>query len=450
LALASKNEETDVSAVFQREEMELRRDDFVAWKVNWYPKSQNISALAAELELGLDSFLFLDDSPTECAEVESHCPAVTTLLLPADSKRIPDFLKNVWAFDQEASTGVDKSRTELYREQGERNRAEASASSFQEFIASLDLQVRSRIPLAADYDRAAQLTQRTNQFNNSGIRRTATELAFLLESARLRALIVGVKDRFGDYGDVGLITYQIAQDVLKVESFLMSCRVLGKGIEHQLLADLGKEAKSAGASKITFSFVRTKRNQPIEKFLQNVGARLSDQGDYCLSVDTAAATVFDPDSGSETGDYGQAADAPATAHYSVRPDYRAIATNLNTIQSILESASRELRRERPLLENTLVLPRTMEETKLVSLWEEVLRVYRIGVTDRFLHLGGQSLHAVAVASRIVAEFGVRLPLSALLSNPDIRELVELIHGSKRSDSFVSIPKAKELLFSPAH
>src|SRR5262249_33479434 len=89
------------------------------------------------------------------------------------------------------------------------------------------------------------------------------------------------------------------------------------------------------------------------------------------------------------------------------------------------------------------------ETKLVSLWEEVLRVYRIGVTDRFLHLGGQSLHAVAVASRIVAEFGVRLPLSALLSNPDIRELVELIHGSKRSDSFVSIPKAKELLFSPA-
>src|SRR5450631_1622739 len=95
LALVSKNEETDVAEVFRRKDMALRREDFVAWKVNWNRKSENLASLAKELELGLDSFIFLDDNPVECAEVAGHLPQVTTLLLPSDTGQIPDFLRHV-------------------------------------------------------------------------------------------------------------------------------------------------------------------------------------------------------------------------------------------------------------------------------------------------------------------------------------------------------------------
>ncbi len=97
LALVSKNREADVAEVFRREDMVLRREDFVAWKVNWEPKSRNVAALARELELGPQSFLFLDDNPIECADVSANCAAVTTLLLPSDRTQIPSFIRHVWA-----------------------------------------------------------------------------------------------------------------------------------------------------------------------------------------------------------------------------------------------------------------------------------------------------------------------------------------------------------------
>jgi FkbH-like protein len=184
LVLVSKNEESDVAKVFERKDMVLRRDDFVAWKVNWTRKSDNLASLAKELELGLDSFIFLDDNPVECAEVAAHLPQVTTLLLPADAKQIPDFLRHVWAFDLRAATAVDEQRTELYQQQSQRNQLRSTATTFREFIDSLQLQVSVEPPVARDYERAAQLTQRTNQFNTSGIRRTTPELSALLESGQ--------------------------------------------------------------------------------------------------------------------------------------------------------------------------------------------------------------------------------------------------------------------------
>ena len=207
LALVSKNRQEDVEEVFRRDAMVLGRDDFVGWRVNWEPKSRNIASLAAELELGLDSFIFLDDNPVECAEVAARYPAVTTLLLPSDAGRIPQFLRHVWAFDLDSVTAVDEKRTDLYRQQSERNQFRSTASDFWEFIEGLQLRVSLSPPQPADYDRAAQLTQRTNQFNTSGVRRTATELSSLLESGERQALLVRARDRFGDYGEVGLAVF---------------------------------------------------------------------------------------------------------------------------------------------------------------------------------------------------------------------------------------------------
>jgi amino acid adenylation domain-containing protein/FkbH-like protein/non-ribosomal peptide synthase protein (TIGR01720 family) len=448
LALASKNEEHDVAEVFQRSDMVLRREDFVAWKINWEPKSQNIAALAAELELSPDSFIFLDDNPVECAEVQASCPAVTSLQLPAaGAGRIRKFLQHAWVFDGVGSTAVDEKRTELYREQGERNRFKTAATSFREFIAGLNLQVSIEPPTAADYDRAAQLTQRTNQFNSTGIRRLPTELASLLESGERRMLMVRVRDRFGDYGQVGLAVLMTEGQRLIVENILMSCRVLGKGVEHRVIAAIGREAQRLGADEVVAPFIRTDRNQPAENFFRSIGMRQLADGAFRLSAFEAAATEFRPEATApiEIAEEGQ----ETRATQSARADFLEIATELNSVDAILSAVARHLRRARPQLANEFVAPRNSREALIAKIWEDVLHLDQVGVTDSFLSLGGQSLQAASIAACLAAECGVKIPLVAVLLHPTIVELDELISRAAQQGSTASLPKAKHLTLSAA-
>ena len=447
LALASKNREADVAEVFGRTEMILHREDFAAWKVNWEPKSRNILSLANELDLGLESFIFLDDNPVECAEVAANCPGVTTLVLPSDAEHIPAFFPHVWAFDLAEATALDERRTELYRQQSERNQFRNAAPTLREFIDGLQLRVSIEPLLPADFERAAQLTQRTNQFNASGIRRTATELSSLLESEEQRALLVRARDRFGEYGEIGLALFLFDGGALHVETLLMSCRVLGKGVEHRLLAVLGQEARDLGASDVVIRFKPSDRNQPAERFLRSIGSRLSNDGSFRISAEAAASVVFDPETDVKGENSARTPDASPDGQ--PRPDFQSIAMGLSSVESILAEVSRHFRRPRPLLPNELLQPRGSREANLVKIWEEVLHVYPVGVTDSFLSLGGQSLQAASITSRIATEFGVRMPLSFVLSNPTILDLSERIGRESRIDGVQSLPKANELSLSPA-
>jgi amino acid adenylation domain-containing protein/FkbH-like protein/non-ribosomal peptide synthase protein (TIGR01720 family) len=424
LALASKNKEEDVAEVFRRPDMVLRREDFVAWKVNWEPKSRNIVCLAKELELGLDSFIFLDDNPLECAEVAGNCPGVSTLLLPANKKQIPDFLRHVWAFDLDVATATDEKRTELYQQQSERNRFRNAATTFREFIDGLQLQVTIEPPAQAQYERAAQLTQRTNQFNTSGIRRTVTELASLLESGNRSALLIRARDRFGDYGEVGLAVFYVASGNLNVESLLMSCRVLGKGVEHRLLAAIGDEARRVGACNVVIPFKRMDRNQPAENFLNSIGAHIRVDGSFQLSAIEARAVVFNPDGITQEESFGEK--PKSQAGYVRRTDFSAIATELSSLAAIMQAESLYMQRRRPELSNAYLRPRNSREASLARIWEQVLYINEVGVTDSFLSLGGKSLQAVSIVSRIMTEFGVQVPLVDMLSDPTIAELSEQI------------------------
>jgi amino acid adenylation domain-containing protein/FkbH-like protein/non-ribosomal peptide synthase protein (TIGR01720 family) len=449
LALASKNEEPDVAEVFRRSEMVLRREDFVAWKINWEPKSQNIAALARELELGLNSFIFLDDNPVECADVQGNCPEVTTFLLPpAGTGRISMFLKHAWVFDSTGATAVDEKRTELYREQGERNRFRTAATSFREFIDGLNLQVTIEPPTPADYERAAQLTQRTNQFNSTGIRRLSTELGALLESAERRMLLVSARDRFGDYGQVGLAVLIVDGQRLVVENILMSCRVLGKGVEHRVLAAVGREAQRAGASEVVVPFIRTDRNQPAGKFLKSVGMNALPDGSFQMDAAAAAAVEFNPESTAPIEDVSEEGDS-ARAGKSSNVDFLQIAMELDTVEGVLSAVANHLRRARPQLANELILPRNSREALIAKIWEDVLHLDQVGVTDSFLSLGGQSLQAASIAARLAGEFGVQIPLIAVLSHPTIVELDELIGRARKAGALDSLPKAKELTLSAA-
>jgi FkbH-like protein len=178
LCLCSKNNEPDVWETFSlRTEMPLKREHIVASRINWDRKSDNLRSLAQELQLGLDSFIFVDDDAAVCAEVEANCPELLTLRLPGDLSTIPGLLRNYWAFDHLQVTAEDRQRTEMYRANADRNRLLANAGSIGNFLQSLELKC-DITPLTTDHiARVAQLTQRTNQFNANGIRRTESEIS---------------------------------------------------------------------------------------------------------------------------------------------------------------------------------------------------------------------------------------------------------------------------------
>ena len=206
LTMASKNNEPDVIEAFERNpDMPLQIGHFVARRINWESKADNLAALAKELNLGLDSFIFVDDNPKECAEVESGVPEVLSVPLPVAAEKTRDFLKHVWAFDHAAVTGEDRSRSASYAQSLQFGAEMRSTANLEQFIAGLGLSVRITPPTAARIPRVAQLTQRTNQFNFTGIRRSEADLQRLLDSGAGECFTVEVSDRFGDYGLVGAV-----------------------------------------------------------------------------------------------------------------------------------------------------------------------------------------------------------------------------------------------------
>lgn len=281
LCLCSKNNEPDVWDVFgSNPQMLLKRKDFAACRINWSSKSENLRALAKELGLGLDSVIFLDDSPVECAEVEAGSPEVLTLLLPEDAAEIPTWLKHVWAFDHVKSTAEDARRTELYRENTQRESLRQQSYSLEEFLASLQIEIKINAMAAEDAARVAQLTQRTNQFNTTTIRRSEAELQHFLNSPGAACSVVRVRDRFGDYGLVGAMLFTVGGGILTVESMMLSCRALGRRVEHAMLAHLAEVASERRMDRIDLLYRPSERNAPVREFLESIAADFkAPQGD---------------------------------------------------------------------------------------------------------------------------------------------------------------------------
>jgi FkbH-like protein len=176
LCLASKNSEADVWAVFdQRDDLPLKREDLVSWRINWEAKSSNLRSLAAELNVGLDSVIFIDDNPVECAEVRAGCPEVLVLQLPAQSDRFQGFLDHVWALDRGTATLEDRRRTELLRGHVARERYRTEVPTLQEFIDGLRLQVECSEPAPEQLSGICLLTQGTTQCIFTTVRRSDSD-----------------------------------------------------------------------------------------------------------------------------------------------------------------------------------------------------------------------------------------------------------------------------------
>ncbi|HKI01528.1 MAG TPA: HAD-IIIC family phosphatase, partial [Thermoanaerobaculia bacterium] len=298
LCLCSKNSEQDVLEVFEkRPEMPLGLRHLVAWKVNWRSKSENLRDLARELDLGLDSFVLLDDNPVECGEVEASLPEVLVLRLPEDPAEIPRLLEHAWVFDRLTVTAEDSRRTELYRENALRERFRGASVDFASFLAGLELRVDISPLAPGDVERAAQLTQRTNQFNVRALRSSEAEILDLRRSGT-ECHVVRVRDRFGDYGLVGVVLFATRGSSLAVHDFLLSCRVLGRGAEHRILAWLGEVAGERGCAFVEIPYRPTDRNQPALDFLAGVRGGLREEAAegqlFRFPTEVAAGARLDP------------------------------------------------------------------------------------------------------------------------------------------------------------
>lgn len=293
LALCSKNNEADVWEVFERHDaMVLGRDDVVAHRINWTDKAVNIASLAEELNIGLDSLVFVDDSPVEIAQVQAVLPMVTCLRVPEDVSALPGVIAAYRGFDRGQVTDEDRARSGMMAH--ERARRELSAGlSGEEFRKSLELTVNLFRVEPEHLARVAQLTNKTNQFNLTTIRRTAAEISALVESPSTEVLAWRVSDRFGDYGLVGVAILLCGSDRVEIETLLMSCRVLGRGVESAVLAGIREIAQGLGATRLEGSFVPTAKNHPAASLYPDHGFAEVSPGRWV--IDTSANLVWPAD-----------------------------------------------------------------------------------------------------------------------------------------------------------
>jgi FkbH-like protein len=420
LAIASKNNEADVRETFAiHPEMILRWGDIVAHRINWDSKSQNLLELAVELNLGLDSFVFLDDDSKECAEVRSELPEVATLQIPHRTQGLARFLDHAWIFDRlDATTAEDRQRSKLYAEQVQRTRFERQANDLREFLAGLRLEILFAPVTAETLPRAAQLTQRTNQMNFTLHRFSEAELKSALDSGSLEAFTVSVSDRFGSYGLVGIALFRDHGDAFTLEDFLLSCRALGRGVEHKMLAHVAGVAANRGHDTLKVNVRRGPRNQPAFHFLESVGVSVpsSDQPTE-LELRIADLQTLEFPGNIAVPLAGATTSAPQVRQQkdARTVDWERIAGSLQTAAQIGE-AIRQRRRQSGISHREIgTPPRTELQSRLAGIWCDLLGLDAVGIEEDFFDLGGHSLLAVQLLSRIRQEIGIDLPDSVIYS-----------------------------------
>lgn len=383
LCLFSKNGPEDVEAVFRENpDMLIPREAFIHAAVNWDAKSSSLRSIATKLGLGLDSFLLLDDNPAEIAEVAANDPAALAICLPENPRELPGFLDHLWVLDRTTFTAYDATRADFYQHEAGREELRARTSSFTEFLEGLQLEME--VTPLADLARASQLTQRTNRFNANPQPLDEARLASMVRGAR--AELMQVRDRFGDYGTVGMTLCRVDGQRLLVEGFLLSCRALGRGVEQRMLSHLGALAKNYGLTETAIRFTDTGRNRPCRDFLENLSGAIWEGGLRVVPADLAVDVPLVPANAA-----APVIDASELTAPLVDPVLATrIAHELRMAEVILAWAAKPVF-PRPDTGEMFVPPQREAEEKVAAIWSAALGLDRVGRNDRSVDLGGDSL-----------------------------------------------------------
>lgn len=281
IVLNSKNNETDVFAVLEKHpHCLLRREHLSAWEINWSDKVSNLKVLAAKLNVSVDSFVFVDDSPMECNLVREYLPTINVIQVPAKIYEYPDILLADGWFDTLFFSSEDKTRTEMYQQELLRKQEAAQFESIADYLASLQIVATIHLVRPNEVARIAQLTQKTNQFNLTTLRLSEEELDRRVKNESFAVYTMRAKDRFGDYGLTALLVMCEINNKIVIENFLMSCRILGRNLEYRFVEYcLGRATQNWGIVDVTACYIPTAKNSQVENFWGNLGFQLDQDTD---------------------------------------------------------------------------------------------------------------------------------------------------------------------------
>lgn len=288
LAIVSKNDEAvALEAIDHHPEMVLRKKDFAGWRIDWIDKATNVAALLRELNLGLDAAVFLDDSPMERARVAETLPEVIVPEWPDDPSEYVAALHGLRLFDVTGLSREDRARTEMYAAERARREAREALGSLDEWLESLSVRVHVSPLLPETLPRAAQLFNKTNQFNLSTRRLSEVDLESWTSQPDHQLFTVSVSDRFGDSGLTGILS--LCTDGMRVEikDFILSCRVMGRRVEDAMLHFAGTVARRSGAEALVARYRPTERNAPCRRFLEGHSLEEVERDVFVLPVETA-------------------------------------------------------------------------------------------------------------------------------------------------------------------
>ncbi|MDR2638973.1 MAG: HAD-IIIC family phosphatase [Helicobacteraceae bacterium] len=273
LAISSRNNEADAWEMFEKHpHMVLKKEDFAAYRINWNDKAQSIKELSQELSLGVDSMIFIDDDPTNRDRARKELPSLFVPDLPSDPLYYPSIVASLPPFGTLDFTAEDAMRGAMY--QAERKRQElAETLNYDDYIASLQISIKITGITQENIIRAAQLTQKTNQFNMTTKRYGAGDIEQMIKNGAI-LLAAYVSDRFGESGLTGVAIAVSQDDYWEIDSFLLSCRVIGKKAEEALLRSLFKRIKDKGATMVKAKIIFTPKNLPARDFYQRMGFKL--------------------------------------------------------------------------------------------------------------------------------------------------------------------------------
>lgn len=286
LAISSKNDESvAMEAIRRHPEMVLRPEDFVAWRINWGDKAANIADLVGELNLGLQSVVFIDDQPAERARVREALPEVLVPDWPAEQMLYRQALQSLRCFDAVSISDEDRQRTQMYATQRERDRVRESVGSVEQWLRSLDLTVGIETVKDTNRKRVVQLLNKTNQMNLSTRRLSDVDLAEWLGQGQRAMWCFRVSDQFGDSGLTGILSVDSTDGVARIVDFVLSCRVFGRRIEWVMLRTVIDYAKSLGLKQVVAAYKRTEKNKPCLEFFGRSGFE-RDNGEDVFRWDT--------------------------------------------------------------------------------------------------------------------------------------------------------------------
>ena len=271
LAVCSKNNPEDALLPFREHpEMVLREQDIAVFSANWKPKDENLRDIAATLNIGLDAMVLVDDNPAERARVRQNLPEVEVVEMPADPALYVAALSRTGLFETLVVTGEDRQRTAAIRGNLERKAVEANAGSVDEYLAQLEIKAELAAFDEVTLPRIVQLIQKTNQFNLTTRRRTDAEVRALMAAGAF-TLAMRASDRFGDSGLTGVLIAAREGECLRVDTWLMSCRVLGRRLDEVMFAAVVRYAEANGYRHIVGEYIATAKNGQVADLYLRLG-----------------------------------------------------------------------------------------------------------------------------------------------------------------------------------